>query len=239
MTSNRLPPTYPQLDDRAQTAWRIDGYRRSFSRSPDSPWIERPQTLTELTGPAGLARRLPVGAADLSRATPDAPRALGELMILYGQVIDEGGAPVAGAMIEMWQANGAGRYRHEYDQGDAPLDPHFLGSARFQADADGRFRVITIKPGAYPVPESDTWWRPPHLHFSIFGDGWMARLVTQMFFPGDPLNESDLLLNSVPDADARSRLILRALPPLHGPEYARVFEQTFVLRGRAGTPALD
>jgi protocatechuate 3,4-dioxygenase beta subunit len=238
MSSPPEAPAYAPHDDRSQTAWRVEGYPRSLTRSPDGPRIRRPLTLTELTGPQGLDRRLAVNLADLSRITPEAPRAQGELMILNGQVVDEEGRPASGAIVEMWQANASGKYIHAYDQSEAPVDPNFIGSGRFQADAEGRFSFTTVKPGAYPVPESDWWWRPPHIHFSIFGGSWMTRLVTQIFLPGEPLNEHDLLLNSVPDPEARRRLIATALPPLHGPRYALLYEHRFVLRGRAQTPAL-
>jgi len=239
MSTKPLQPTYEPYDESTQTAWRIKGYDRSFTRTPDAAKIARPLTLTELTGPQGLDRRFEVDTADLSRLSPTAPRAFGQLMLMQGQILDQDNAPVAGAVVEMWQANASGKYIHEYDQADAPVDPNFIGSGRFVTDAEGRFSFTTIKPGAYPVPDSGKWWRPPHIHFSIFGDSWMSRLVTQMFFPGDPLNAHDRLLNSVADPAARERLIARAVPTTEGPENALVFRHTMVLRGHAETPALD
>ena len=239
MAAKPGPTDYAPFEDASQTAWRVAGYDRSFTRTPDAPRIPRPLTLTERTGPLGLDRRIAVNNADLSRVTPAAPRALGQLMIMQGRVLDEDGAPVAGTVIEMWQANAAGKYIHEYDESDSPVDPNFIGSGRFVTDAEGRFSFTTIKPGAYPVPDSGKWWRPPHIHFSIFGPSWMSRMVTQMFFPGDPLNPYDRLLNSVPDPMARQQLIAEFVPTVEGPANALVFRHTIVLRGHRQTPVLD
>ena len=230
---------YQQYDDRTQVARQITGYPRSFRRSPSQPLIERPVTLSELTGPMGLERRLKVGNGDLSRAVPDGPRAMGQLISVGGRVMDEDGAPVAGAMIEIWQANSSGKYVHELDRHDAPVDPNFSGQARVLTDGEGQFQFRSIKPGAYPVTESDWWWRPPHIHFSILGSSWMNRFVTQIFFPGEPLNEADLLLNGVEDPEARNRLIFQAGATSVGPPNMLKFRRDFVLRGRRGTPALD
>jgi protocatechuate 3,4-dioxygenase beta subunit len=239
MSTSPRSPAYDIYDDRTESGWRIDGYPRTFTRTPDSPRIARALTLTELTGPFGLHRRLRVDTADLSRARPDAQRAQGQLIVVRGRVCDEDGAAIAGALVEMWQANASGRYVHEYDaQSAAPIDPNFNGSGRFVTDDAGAFSFTTIKPGAYPVPNSGHWWRPPHIHFSVFGPSWMARLVTQMFFPGDPLNPEDRILDSIPDPAARSRAVARSRPTTEGPDDALVFEHDFVLRGHRRTPEL-
>ena len=154
-------------------------------------------------------------------------------------MLDEDGAPILGALVEVWQANAAGKYIHEYDKTDSPVDPNFVGAGRMISDQDGQFEFLSIKPGAYPVPESDWWWRPPHVHFSIFGPSWMSRLVTQMFFPGEPLNQTDLLLRSVRDEEARQRLIARLLPTKVSATNRLEFMHELVLRGKRRTLPLD
>ncbi len=230
---------YQPYDDRTQLARQIPGYPRSFTRTPSQPLIERPLTLSELTGPVGLERRLETGDGDLSRVIEGGPRAMGQLIAVEGRVVDEDGAPVAGAMIEIWQANSAGKYIHELDRHEAPVDPNFSGEGRLLTDAEGVFQFRSIKPGAYPVMESDWWWRPPHIHFSIFGPSWMNRFVTQVFFPGEPLNETDLLLNGVADPEARERLIFEAGATSVSAVNMLKFRRDFVLRGRHSTPALE
>ena len=140
------------------------------------------------------------------------------------------------AVVEIWQANAAGRYRNPLDQRDAPLDPNFIGNGRTRADRDGRYQFFTIKPGAYPVPDSGYWWRPPHIHFSVFGWSSLSRVVTQMYFPGDPLNAMDRLILSIPDAAARSRLVARQLDTAEIRGEFLGYEHDLVLRGRAATP---
>jgi protocatechuate 3,4-dioxygenase, beta subunit len=230
---------YLPYEDDTQTAREIEGYPRTLTRTPLKPFVNRPLTLSEITGPIGLERKLNLGNNDLSCAVPGGPRALGQRIQVCGQVVDEDGAPISGALIEVWQANAAGKYSHEYDKTDSPVDPNFTGTGRMLTDQEGRFEFLSIKPGAYPVPESDWWWRPPHIHFSIFGPSWMSRLVTQMFFPGDPLNEIDLLLTSVKDEEARQRLIAQLLPTKVGTNNFLQFRHDLVLRGKGRTPPLD
>ncbi|MGH8690715.1 MAG: protocatechuate 3,4-dioxygenase subunit beta, partial [Burkholderiales bacterium] len=167
-----------------------------------------------------------------------AKRALGQLVHLRVRILDEDGAPVAGAVVEVWHANAAGKYIHRNDIHDAPADPNFYGAARVAAGSDGALELRTIKPGAYPVPDSDRWFRPPHVHFSVWGRVWLSRLVTQMFFPGEPLNEFDRILNAVPDAEARARCIARLLPTTEGPANALVLEHQIVVRGRTAAPRM-
>jgi protocatechuate 3,4-dioxygenase, beta subunit len=222
-------------DERTQPARIIPGYPQTPWRNPALPLVKRPPTLSELTGPLEPARRVHLLGGDI--AGHGAKQAAGQLIHLKLRVLDEDGAPVGGAMVEIWQANAAGRYVHPNDDDHAPLDANFYGAARLLTDATGSFTLRTVKPGAYPVPTKDGWWRPPHIHFSLFGKVWLSRLVTQMYFPGEPLNGQDRILNAVPDSDARERLVAKYVPPTGDPHNALVFEHAIVLRGRAATPA--
>jgi len=230
---------YNPYDPKTQLERYIDRYPLSFKRTPLAPLIERPLTLSERTGPTGLANGYPIGELDLAHAVPGGPRATGQLIWISGRVTDEDGSPIAGAVIELWQANSAGKYVHEMDRHEAPVDPNFHGQGRMVTDQDGQYKFFSIKPGAYPVLESGWWWRPPHIHFSILGPSWMNRFVTQIFFPGEPLNETDLLLNGVPDRGVRERLIFKFDSTTMSPVSAMGYRQDFVLRGSRQTPALD
>lgn len=227
--------TIPRIVEGTQPARTVPGYAQTSWRTPARAFQRRPQTLSELTGPTDLTARLAVLGADV--AGVGATRALGQLIHVRLAIRDEDGSPVGGTMVEMWQANSAGRYRHPNDSDRAPIDPNFHGSARVQTDASGMVELRTIKPGAYPVPGPDGWWRPPHIHFSVWGKVWLSRVVTQMYFPGDPLQGQDLIFNAVASADARERLVARALPTRQGPSDALVFEHTIVVRGKQATPA--
>ncbi len=230
---------YAPYQEKTQLARYIKQYPRSFTRNPSQPLIERPLTLSELTGPVELGQRLGISPDDIAHLHADRPRAIGQYIEVTGRVVDEDGAPLAGSMVEIWQANSAGKYVHELDRHEAPVDPNFIGEGRFVTDAEGRYKFRSIKPGGYPVTESTWWWRPPHIHFSIFGPSWMNRFVTQIFFPGEPLNETDLLLNAVQDPEARDRLIFETAPTVVGAVNFLVFRRDFVLRGKHRTPALD
>jgi protocatechuate 3,4-dioxygenase beta subunit len=192
-----------------------------------------PPTMTELTGPRFLPRHFPP-IADLSRI--DGRDAMGQRIIVSGRVLDEDGGPVPETMIEVWQANAAGRYNHERDQHDAPLDPNFKGEGRVFTDSAGNYRFISILPGAYPWRNHHNAWRPNHIHFSLFGPGFATRLITQMYFPGDPLLPLDPIFNCVPDPAARDRLISRFDLELTEPEWALGYRFDIVLRGRIATP---
>jgi protocatechuate 3,4-dioxygenase, beta subunit len=230
---------YQPYDDRTQSLRLIDRYPRSFTRNPSQALIRRPLTLSEVTGPTDLERKLNTGDGDMSCGAAGGPRAIGQLISVSGRLTDEDGSPLAGAVIEIWQANSAGKYIHEMDRHEAPVDPNFTGLGRLVTDAKGQYQFRSIKPGAYPVMESDWWWRPPHIHFSILGPSWMDRFITQIFFPGEPLNETDLLLNGVPDAEARQRLLFQPLPTTVSAFNFLGFRRDFVLRGKRRTPALD
>jgi protocatechuate 3,4-dioxygenase beta subunit len=162
--------------------------------------------------------------------------ALGERIIVAGRVLDEDGRAVPGSLIEIWQANACGRYHHDVDQHDAPLDPHFIGRGRVITDEAGRYRFITIKPAAYPWRNHPNAWRPAHIHFSLFGPAFATRLVTQMYFEGDPLLPLDPILAGIPDPAARQRLVSILDITASVPEWALAYRFDIVLRGRAATP---
>jgi protocatechuate 3,4-dioxygenase, beta subunit len=212
------------------------GYAHTASRWPAQPLARRPHTASELTGPSGLLRRLAPVRGDL--AGYGGKRAIGQLIHVRARVVDEDGAPVPGAVVEVWHCNAAGKYIHPGDSNDAPADPNFYGAARVTAGDAGLVELRTIKPGAYPVPDSGGWWRPPHIHFSVWGRVWLSRLVTQMFFQDEPLNEHDAILNAIREPEARSRCIARLAPTAKGPADALVYEYQLVVRGRKATAAL-
>jgi protocatechuate 3,4-dioxygenase, beta subunit len=171
---------------------------------------------------------------DLTRQHGGEP--LGERIIVTGRVLDGDGRPVRNALVEIWQCNAAGRYIHQVDQHPAPLDPNFSGAGRALTDDEGRYRFITIKPGAYPWRNHHNAWRPNHIHFSFFGSGFAQRLVTQMYFPGDPLLELDPVFLSVPDEGARNHLVCKLDMTVTEPEWALGYRWDVALRGREATP---
>src|SRR5208282_3807383 len=156
---------------------------------------------------------------------------IGERIAVSGRVLDEDGRPIANSLVEIWQANAAGRYLHKLDQHDAPLDPNFTGAGQTFTDQDGRYRFITIRPGAYPWRNHANAWRPQHIHFSLFGPAFSTRLVTQMYFPGDPLQEFDPIFNSIPDDNARQRLVSVFDWATTTPEISLGFRFDIILRG--------
>jgi protocatechuate 3,4-dioxygenase, beta subunit len=203
-------------------------------RHPKEPLVVLPQTLTELTGPVyGDASIGPLDH-DLTRQHEGEP--LGERIVVTGRVLGSDGKPLRGQLVEIWQANAAGRYRHDVDQHDAPLDPNFSGGGRCLTDDDGVYRFVTVKPGAYPWQNHPNAWRPNHIHFSLFGRAFTERLVTQMYFPGDPLFPYDPIFNAIGDERARERLISRFDMELTTPEWALGFRFDIVVRGPAATP---
>jgi protocatechuate 3,4-dioxygenase beta subunit len=209
-------------------------YLSSIARSPGMPLVLLPETLTEKTGPVfghGLIRQ---HDDDLTAQHGGVP--FGERIFVHGRVLDENGRPVRGALVEVWQANASGRYLHKVDNHDAPLDPHFSGAGRMITDDDGRYCFKTIKPGAYPWGNHYNAWRPAHIHFSLFGAGILSRLVTQMYFPGDPLQPLDPIFNSIPDEEARGRMISSLDMDRSEPNYALAYAWDIVLRGRSETP---
>ncbi len=210
----------------------IKGYRVHESRTPAAP--VRVVTPSQTIGPFYPQALLVAGEDDMACKTPGGARAQGMPIFVSGRVFDEAGKPVRGALVEAWQANKWGKYEHPVDQTPEPVDPNFKGYGRVLTDADGRFRFRAIKPGAYPNPGYDDWMRPPHIHFSIFGAGVMQRLITQMYFPGEKLNDIDPILNGIEDLAARASLIARELAPDSRGETG--FEFDIVLRGGGETP---
>jgi protocatechuate 3,4-dioxygenase beta subunit len=209
-------------------------YGSTVKRSPSRPLVRIPQTLTEITGPGSVwSRLLGPEMIDMTRQHPG--EAIGQRIIVSGRVLDEDGRPAPHTVVEVWQANAAGRYIHARDQWDAPLDPNFTGVGRVITDAEGRYRFISVKPGAYPWGNHKNAWRPEHIHFSLFGPAFAARLVTQMYFPGDPLIPIDPIANAVPP-DARDRLISRFDIETTQEAFALSYIFDIVLRGRAATP---
>jgi protocatechuate 3,4-dioxygenase, beta subunit len=179
------------------------------------------------------------GENDLTILSPGRPRAIGDVIEITGRVLDEDGVAVRNALIEIWQANAYGRYRHPSETYDAPLDPNFQGFGRCLTDDKGQFRFVTIKPGPYPVPRVADWWRPPHIHVLILAGG-LIRLATQMFFPNETLNRFDLVLNDIPDQKDRKRLIAKQVPASpKAPAGAIGFEFDIVLRGKSETPFIE
>ena len=233
---------YDVYDDATQVARQIPRYPKSYTRVPASPLIERPLTLSEISGPKDLAGLLHAGPLDLSRSA-EGKRAVGQLIWVTGKVCDEDGSPIQGAVLEIWQANSAGKYIHQLDGTDAPLDPNFTGQGRLVTDEEGSYRFLTVKPGAYPVNDTGWWWRPPHIHFSILGMSWMDRYLTQIFFPGEPLNKVDLLLNAAGDQEVKNRLIFEEDGMAMATKELKVentlgFRRDFVLRGHKRTPEM-
>jgi protocatechuate 3,4-dioxygenase beta subunit len=216
-----------------QPAYDSPSYLSTQKRHPKQPLVQVPHTVTEVTGPRFSPKLFP-SCDDIAKS--GGREAMGERIIVEGDVIDEDGQPVPETMIEIWQANAAGRYPHERDQHDAPLEPGFRGVGRVFTDSDGRYRFVTVKPGAYPWRNHHNAWRPAHIHYSLFGPGFATRLVTQMYFPGDPLLPLDPVFNCVPDAAARDRLIARFDLAVTRPEYALGYRFDVVLRGRGATP---
>jgi len=214
------------------------GYRSTRWRAPKRPLVSLPEEQHDLGGPVFGAEALGPLDHDLTRQHDGEP--LGERIIVHGRVLDEDARPIRGALVEVWQANAGGRYHHVVDQHPAPLDPNFTGAGRCLTDDDGFYRFITIKPGAYPWGNHENAWRPAHIHFSLFGRQFTQRLVTQMYFPGDPLFPYDPIINSVRDPKSRALLISRFDIDETKPEWALAFEWDIVLgRGAAGTTPLE
>jgi protocatechuate 3,4-dioxygenase beta subunit len=217
-----------------QPEYLYEPYVSTQKRSPSKPLVLLRQTLSEVTGPVFGHDDIGRGDNDLTRQHAGEP--LGERIIVSGRVLDENGKPVPNTLIEVWQANAAGRYEHRNDNHDAPLDPNFTGAGRTLTDSEGRYRFKTIKPGAYPWRNHHNAWRPAHIHLSLFGRAFATRLVTQMYFPGDPLLAFDPIFNSTADDKARQRLVSAFDWEHTEPEYALGYRFDIVLRGRDATP---
>ena len=210
-------------------------YKSTALRHPRQPLVYLPHTITEITGPAlGDPRKITEADADLTVHPDGAP--IGERITVSGRVLDTEGKPLRNTLVEVWQANAAGRYRHASDRWPAPLDPHFSGAGRCLTDAEGRYRFTTIKPGPYPWGNHYNAWRPAHIHFSMMGRAFTQRLVTQMYFPGDPFFPYDPIFNSVRDPAARERMIGRFSMADTEPDWAAAYHFDIYLRGPAATP---
>ncbi len=209
-------------------------YKSTALRGPTKPLIVVPQTLSEITGPVYGHDTLHPNDADLTLNGRRNGEPLGERIIVTGRLLDEDGRGVPNSLVEVWQANACGRYIH-VDVHDAPLDPNFIGGGRCVTDAEGRYRFMTIKPGAYPWGNHHNAWRPQHIHFSVFGPTFLTRLVTQMYFPGDPLLDYDPIFKSAPEK-SRRLMLSKFRMDLTEPEFALAYEFDIVLRGRNETP---
>jgi protocatechuate 3,4-dioxygenase beta subunit len=225
---------YRRFTEGTQPAYLHPDYVSTLKRAPTKSLILLPHTKTEKTGPVFGSSLVMAIDSDLTRQHAGEP--LGERIIVSGRVLDEESRPVRNALIEIWQANAAGRYPHKADQHGAPLDPNFSGCGRMMSDQDGRYRFVTIKPGAYPWGNHSNAWRPQHIHFSLFGAGLLTRLVTQMYFPGDPLLDFDPIFSSISDDNARRRLISKFDWQTTVPNHALGYRFDIVLRGREQTP---
>jgi protocatechuate 3,4-dioxygenase, beta subunit len=220
---SRVDPPYDHYD-----------YVGTRLRAPKQPLVIAPATLSEQTGPVFGESAVEPLDADLTRQHEGEP--LGQRIVVEGRVLGSDGEPLRGQLVEIWQANAAGRYLHAVDRHDAPLDPNFSGAGRCLTDDQGRYRFVTVKPGIYPWGNHPNAWRPAHIHFSLFGRAFTERLVTQMYFPDDPLFPYDPIFNSIRDEQARRRLISTFDMTLTEPDWALGFRFDIVLGGRAATP---
>jgi protocatechuate 3,4-dioxygenase beta subunit len=218
--------THPPMD--------FEPYKSTALRHPKQPLVYLPQGITEITGPQLGPDRVRPGDEDLTRQ--QGGEAIGERITVSGRVVDTDGKPLRGTLVEIWQANAAGRYRHKWDRWPAQLDPNFSGAGRCLTDDEGRYSFTTIKPGPYPWGNHHNAWRPAHIHFSLLGRAFAQRLVTQMYFSGDPLFELDPIFNSVRDENARERMISRFSIDKTVPNWALAYEFDICLRGPGQTP---
>jgi protocatechuate 3,4-dioxygenase beta subunit len=209
-------------------------YRSTVLRAPKRPLLPWPSTVPDPAFPLLGDGRLGPLDHDLTKQHDGEP--LGERITVSGRVLDANGRPVRRQLVEIWQANAAGRYAHPVDQHPAPLDPNFTGAGRCLTDDVGHYRFVTVKPGAYPWGNHPNAWRPAHIHFSLFGTSLSQRLVTQMYFPGDPLFAFDPIMQAVRDADARQRMVASFELDLTEPEWALGYRFDIVLNGRRATP---
>lgn len=229
-----MTDTYTRAGNASDPPSLSPGYKSTVLRAPSRPLVIIPQTLSEITGPVYGHSDVKPGEADLTKQHAGEP--LGERIVVQGRVLDEAGRAVPNALVEIWQCNAAGRYIHESDQHPAPLDPNFTGAGRVVTNEHGLYQFTTVKPGAYPWRNHHNAWRPAHIHLSLFGPSFLTRLVTQMYFPGDPLFPFDPIFNSVTDAKARERMICRFDMEATKPEWALGYIFDIVLRGPAATP---
>jgi protocatechuate 3,4-dioxygenase beta subunit len=224
----------PRVEPHVHPPANAPAYRATALRHPSQPLVIIPQTLTELSGPVFGPGTIGPLDHDLTRQHAGEP--VGQRIVVEGRILDGDGRPVPHTLVEVWQANAAGRYAHVADQWNAPLDANFSGGGRTLTDATGRYRFVTIRPGAYPWRNHHNAWRPAHIHFSVFGQAFLSRLVTQMYLPGDPLLALDPIYNAVPDDRARQRMVAAFDLDLTEPAFAIGYRFDLVLRGRDQTP---
>ena len=230
-----MTDTFAPRDWAGQPAYIAPDYKSTPLRGPTQKPIRLAQTMSEITGPVYGHDSVTGNDADLTVNGRRNGEPLGERIVVAGRVLDEDGRPVPNTLLEIWQANAAGRYIHLTDQHDAPIDPNFFGGGRCVTDAEGRYQFKTIKPGAYPWGNHHNAWRPNHIHFSLFGPSFVTRLVTQMYFPGDPLLNLDPIFLATP-AETRDLLVSKFSLDFTQPNYALGYEFDIVLRGRGATP---
>jgi len=229
-------PDDPSFGDEVQVDY--PGYRSTRLRAPKRPLVTLPEELHSTGGPVFGDETVSALDYDLTQQHEGEP--LGERIIVTGRVLDDAGKPIRNALVEVWQANAGGRYKHHVDQHPAPLDPNFSGAGRCLTDDDGNYRFITVKPGAYPWGNHENAWRPAHIHFSVFGNAFTQRLVTQMYFPGDPLFRFDPIFNSVRDPKARALLVSEFDLETTKPDWALAYRWNIVLgHGGNGTTPLE
>ena len=235
MSTEDTPTSYVRAPEGGDALRDDPAYKSTQLHHPRLPLLRLPQTLTEITGPQlGGERVAGPGDADLTAQHAGAP--VGERLVLLGRVMDTEGRPLRGTLVEVWQANAAGRYAHAGDRWDAPLDPNFSGAGRCVTDDRGEFRFVTVKPGPYPWGNHFNAWRPAHIHFSLLGRAFAQRLVTQMYFPGDPWFPYDPIFNGVRDEAARQRMVGAFSVHDCVPNWAQAYRFDIVLRGPGATP---
>jgi protocatechuate 3,4-dioxygenase beta subunit len=228
------PTSYAREPADAHPPMDFEAYKSTALRHPKQPLIYLPHTITEITGPQ-LGLRA-AGEHDNDLTVQHAGEPIGERIIVSGHVYDTEGKPLRNTLVEIWQANSAGRYLHRWDQWPAPIDPNFSGAGRCVTDDEGRYRFVTVKPGPYPWGNHYNAWRPAHIHFSLVGRAFAQRLVTQMYFPGDPMFEFDPIFNSVRDPAARERMVSRLSIHSSVADWALAYEFDIYLRGPGQTP---
>jgi protocatechuate 3,4-dioxygenase, beta subunit len=229
------PESYAREPADAHPPLDFPPYRSTALRHPKQALLYMPHTITEITGPRLFPdRTIDERDSNLTRQHEGEP--IGERIIIVGRVLDTEGKPLRDTLVEIWQANAAGRYAHRADRWPAPLDPNFSGAGRCVTDDEGRYRFTTIKPGAYPWGNAENAWRPAHVHFSLLGRAFAQRLVTQMYFSGDQLLQYDPIFNSLADPKARERLLSRLSLQRTRPHWALAYEFDIYLRGPDATP---
>lgn len=218
-----------------QDRYPYEAWEEVTRNEPHLSSIDEPLTLSELTSPFAALGSVKPEESDLTTNTGIGGEAIGQRVVITGRVLDQNGNPIPGVLIEIWQANAAGRYAHELDSWRGPLDPNFVGRGRCMSDEQGVYRFLTIRPGGYPWRDDTNEWRPAHIHLSVMGPSIVSRMVTQLYFPGDPLFPLDTIFQALSEAD-RERVVCRYDHELTEPGWAMGFRFDIVLRGSQATP---